>query len=67
MIATHSGASAKKKISLSDVRKINNGFLRHEGLELPENQLKHVLAHSRGKITDQELEQRICGLSEVGQ
>lgn len=62
MIATSPKISRNPKTTLDDMRKINNGFLRHEGLELPGEYLKHVVAHSNGEISDRELEKRICGL-----
>ena len=66
MIGTPDRTAKKPKVTLSDMREINNGFLKHEGLELSEIHLKHVVAHSNGEISDKELERRICGLAGDG-
>lgn len=37
------------------MRKINNGFLRHEGLKLPAEDLKRVVAAANGEMTKTEM------------
>lgn len=55
MIATHSRTSAKVKTTVGDMRKINNGFLRHEGLELSAEDLERVTAAANGELTKEEM------------
>ncbi len=47
------------KFTMGDMREINDGFLKHEGLELSEKNLEHALAHCNGEISDRELTERI--------
>ena len=41
--------------TIDDMRKINNGFLRNEGLELSAEDLKRVTAAANGEITKEEM------------
>ena len=47
------------KFTMEDMRRVNDGFLKHEGLELSEINLEHALAHTNGEISDEELTERI--------
>lgn len=55
MIPTPGHIAKIAETTLGDMRKINNGFLRHEGLELPAEDLKRVLAAANGEMTKTEM------------
>ena len=54
-------ANPKKetRFTMEDMRRVNDGFLKHEGLELSVTNLEHALAHCNGEISDEELTERI--------
>ena len=43
------------RTTIDDMSKINDGFLRHKGLELSEEDLKRVTAAANGEITKEEM------------
>ncbi|WP_333417906.1 hypothetical protein [Microcoleus sp. herbarium8] len=53
-MATSSKTSRKQKTTLDNMRKINNGFLKHEGLELPEEDLKRLVSVLNDDISKEE-------------
>ena len=59
MSASPESTKKEAKFTMEHMRRINNGFLKHEGLELSERNLEHALAHANGEISDEELTERI--------
>lgn len=59
MSGSHESTQKVVKSTMEDMRKINDGFLKHEGLELSEKDLELALAHCNGEIFDEELMKRI--------
>ena len=59
MSASPESTKKETRFTMEDMRRVNDGFLKHEGLELSETNLKHALAHCNGEISDKELTERI--------
>lgn len=59
MSASPENTQMEAKFTMEDMRRVNDGFLKHEGLELSEKNLEHALAHCNGEISDEELTERI--------